>query len=95
MVQCGPASRDGLPALEEGPVARPDAWLQHVNPAQTEADVKALRECIRRRRPFGYTEWAEKTALQFGLEASLRPAGRPRKKTEEPPALSGRGAEQE
>jgi putative transposase len=46
-------ARGGAPALDAGPVPRPAEWLEHVNAPQTEADVEALRECIRRRRPFG------------------------------------------
>jgi hypothetical protein len=34
---------EGMPALDAGPVARPDSWLQHVNEPQTEAEVGRLR----------------------------------------------------
>jgi len=69
----------GGPALHPGPVPRPTDWLEHVNQPQTEAEVERLRECLRRRRPFGESLWMSKTARQLGLEASLRPRGRPRK----------------
>ena len=65
--------------LDPGPVARPVDWLQHVNSSQTEAELERLRESVRRRRPFGEASWMEKTAQRLGLEASLRPRGRPRK----------------
>jgi len=39
------------PPLNPGPVPRPAAWLEHVHAPQTEAELDALRECIRRRRP--------------------------------------------
>jgi putative transposase len=67
------------PPLDPGPVVRPAGWLGHVNAPQTEAEAEALRECIRRRRPYGDEVWAERAAKQLGLEASLRPRGRPRK----------------
>jgi putative transposase len=76
--------RFGSPSLDAGPVPRPLGWLEQVNTAQTEAEVEALRECVRRRRPYGDSAWAEQVAVQLGLEASLRPRGRPRKKTPEP-----------
>ncbi|SRR5579871_4149605 len=81
--------RPGGPALDPGPFPRPAAWLEHVNTPQTEAEVEALRECVRRRRPYGEAGWAVATAGQLGLEASLRPRGRPRKPKTEPPALFG------
>ena len=65
--------------LAQGPVEHALDWLRYVNEAQTEAEVEALRECIRRRRPYGDETWTEQTARRMGLEASLRPRGRPRK----------------
>ncbi len=79
--------RFGAPSLDAGPVFRPPGWLAHVNTAQTEAEVEALRQCIRRRRPYVETAWMEQVAEQLGLEASLRPRGRPRKKANEQPSL--------
>lgn len=43
-------------------------------------------ESIRRGRPFGEPGWIQRAAKQLGLEASLRPLGRPRKQ----PAEGGR-----
>lgn len=67
------------PLLHPGPVARPEDWLKYVNEPRTEAEVEAMRECLRRGRPFGGLEWTQRAAQQLGLEASLRPRGRPRK----------------
>src|SRR6266851_9289818 len=39
---------DGMPALDPGPVPRPDCWLQHVNEPQTQAEVERLRLSVRR-----------------------------------------------
>src|SRR5207244_4348221 len=72
------ATRAG-PLLDPGPVARPPDWAEHVNQPQTEAEVERLRECLRRGRPFGDVSWINATARGLGLEASLRPLGRPRK----------------
>jgi putative transposase len=79
----------GEPPLDLGPVPRPAGWLEYVNSPQTEAEVEAVRECIRRRRPYGCPTWVEEAALRLGLEASLRPRGRPRKRAADPPSLFG------
>jgi hypothetical protein len=71
-----------------GPLPRPLRWLDRINAPQTEAEVEALRECSRRRRPYGNGAWAARVAGRLGLQASLRPRGRPRKKpTHFPPPL--------
>jgi putative transposase len=67
------------PLLDAGPMARPADWLQRVDEPQTEAEVEQLRTCTRRGRPFGSSPWTTRTARRLGLEASLRPLGRPRK----------------
>ena len=82
-------SRAGLPLLDAGPVPRPEHWLRHVNQAQTEVEVERLRECLRRRRPFGNDAWTQETARRMDLEACLRPQGRPRKQPS-PEAASAR-----
>ena len=47
--------------------------------AQSEAELAALRESVRRGRPFGDVAWQRRTARRLGLESTLRPRGRPRK----------------
>jgi putative transposase len=79
--------RAGLPLLDAGPVSHPADWLRYVNEPQTEAEVERLRECLRRRRPFGNEPWTQQTAGRMDLEASLRPRGRPRKKSIPEPTL--------
>ncbi|MCI0461987.1 MAG: hypothetical protein L0Z62_33975 [Gemmataceae bacterium] len=81
--------RAGGRPLDPGPVPRPAGWLEHVNLPQTEAEVEALRECIRRRRPYGDAAWVGQAAQRLGLEASLRLRGRPRKPAADPPPRLG------
>src|SRR5579872_2423635 len=82
--------RPGVPLLDAGPVPRPDGWLEYGNQPQTEAEVAALRECIRRRRPYGDAGWLEQTAVRLELESSLRPRGRPpRPQPTSPPPAAG------
>jgi len=77
----------GGPTLHAGPVPRPPDWLSHVDMPQSEAEVEALRDCVRRRRPYGDPAWMTATAARLGLEASLRPLGRPRKAVLTQPTL--------
>ena len=65
--------------LAEGPVAKPQGWIDRVNRPQSEAEEKALRLCIQRNRPFGTDSWVALTAADLGLESSVRPRGRPKK----------------
>src|SRR5438552_14055968 len=39
--------------LSVWPVACPTGWLEEVNAVQTEAQLEALRRCVRRGQPFG------------------------------------------
>ena len=73
-----------LPILDPGPVG-----------ADHRAEWARLQESFRRARPFGGDSWIETTAKKLGLEATLRPIGRPRKtsqdKTEDMSPLLGLG----
>ena len=86
-------AREGLPVLTPNPVRHAVDWLRYVNEAQTEAEVERLRECIRRRRPYGNEIWTRQTAAKMGLGASLRPPGRPPKKAVQPGTVLGEGKE--
>ena len=66
--------------LAEWPVARPRHWLSKVNAPQSEAELIALRQSVARGAPFGNEAWAVRTARRLGLESSLRPRGRPKKR---------------
>ncbi len=74
-VRSGP---EGL--LCDGPIGKPAHWTRHVNGVETEAELKALRHSLARGTPFGDTQWQIRTAIKLGLESSLRPRGRPRKR---------------
>src|SRR5207247_236883 len=65
--------------LAAWPVPCPKGWLKYVNEAQSEAELAAVRESVRRGRPFGDVAWQRRTARRLGLESTLRPRGRPRK----------------
>jgi len=61
-------------------VCWPPDWLARVNRPQTREERKAVTLCIARGRPFGGPVWVRRMAGRLGLESTLRPRGRPRKK---------------
>jgi putative transposase len=69
--------------LAAWPLPRPFNWIDIVNEPQTEAELEALRHCVQRGTPFGNEDWVATTASRLGLEASLRPRGRPKKATDD------------
>jgi len=70
--------------LVNGPVRRPKDWLKWVNQGAAADNLEELRRSVNRGTPFGALDWVLRTAEQMGLEATLRPRGRPRKDVEEP-----------
>jgi len=68
--------------LARWPVPRPRAWATHVNAPQTEAELNAVREAVRRNSPFGSPTWQQTIADQLGLHSTLHPRGRPRKQAD-------------
>jgi len=69
--------------LSRWPVAQPADWLRRVNAALTAGELESLRQSVQKGQPFGSLQWKQRTAKRLGLESSLRPRGRPRKR---PPA---------
>jgi putative transposase len=65
--------------LAAWPVARQRGWVDWVNAAQTEAEQQAIRRSIARGNPLGEESWSARAVDRLGLEATLRPRGRPRK----------------
>lgn len=68
--------------LSEGPAELPKQWKRLVD-LRAHDSVDEIQTCIDRGRPLGEGEWMRKTAGTLGLEAALRPIGRPKKETEE------------
>ena len=71
-----------LGLVTPSPVPLPKDWVAWVNAPMTDAEVAALRHSVNRGTPFGEEGWARRTAKRLGLEASLRPRGRPRSRSE-------------
>ena len=68
--------------LHPWPVDMPLNWVDLVNAVQTEEELEAVRRSVTRSRPYGSERWCGQTAQQLGLQASMRPQGRPRKNPE-------------
>ena len=58
----------------------PADYLEWVNLPQTQAEEEAVRTSIRRGRPFGDAAWQRRTVEKLGLQSSLNPTHRPRRK---------------
>ncbi len=67
--------------LASWPLARRPGWVEHVNRPQTEAELAALRRSVSRGCPFGEPNWSKRTVQRLGLESTVRPRGRPKKKS--------------
>jgi putative transposase len=65
--------------LAAWPLPRRPGWVDHVNAPQTEAELSALRRCVKRGCPFGGSSWNDQIVRRLGLESTLRPQGRPKK----------------
>jgi putative transposase len=63
--------------LVAGPFPRPQPWLRFVNREEEAEELARLREAVNRGSPFGDDAWRENAARKLGLEATIRPRGRP------------------
>ena len=75
-----------LGRLHPGPLPLPADGPDLVNTPHTEAERAALRQAVARAQPYGPAAWCVDTARRLGLEAALRPRGRPRKAAPTPEA---------
>lgn len=66
--------------LSTWPIVQPDDWIALVNGDEPRDHLNDVRQSVVTNRPFGAPSWAVATALDLGLESTLRPRGRPRKK---------------
>jgi putative transposase len=75
--------RAKIPPLGDWPVDRPNNWAALVNRSMEEPELKRLRECVIRDRPYGSARWVVRMANRLGLGQTLRARGRPRRPLEE------------
>ncbi len=69
--------------LQPWPVDPPRTWLADVNRVMDETEVSAVRQSVVRGVPLGDETWQARVADRLALGLTLRPRGRPRKRTEE------------
>ena len=55
-------------------------WIDWVAAPQTQAELDGVRRSVVRGSPYGSETWQRRTAHRLGLDATLRPRGRPKKK---------------
>lgn len=77
-LRAGPAPATGL--LDDvGLPAAPD-WLGYVARPEPAQELEALRYSVNRGLPFGEPAWCKRMVERFGLTATTRPRGRPRRR---------------
>ena len=79
---------DAWPELTASPIERPEDWLDYVNDPAGGSELRRIRLSARRGAPYGEPEWTERVAKEYGLEFTLRPAGRPKKEDTQPGHLN-------
>ena len=85
------AVRHGLLAVARPPLAawrREASWQTAVNLALSLEQLDGLRQSVVRGKPQGDPGWVQALAARAGLEATLRPRGRPRQREHTTPAPS-------
>ncbi len=79
------AWRERMPAgppwlASQWPVERPDDWLEIVNEPLTDAELKEIRESIRKGTPLGSLAWKRRVSEKLALGSTMRCGGRPRRR---------------
>lgn len=75
-----PPSEFEAAELHAGPIKKRRNWLDWVNQPMTEAEREAIATSLERGRPYGGEQWTKRITKKLGLESTVRPRGRPRKK---------------
>jgi putative transposase len=68
--------------LAPWPVERPKDWRRRVNTPLSAQELRRLRLSIERGQPYGEDGWVQRTAQELGLEHTIRPEGRPPKRSD-------------
>lgn len=66
--------------VDKIPIELPQNWGRYVDEPLTDKELEELHRSVNRQSPFGNTEWQGQVCRNFGLEHTIRPRGRPRKK---------------
>jgi putative transposase len=66
--------------LDPLPVDLPKNWASYVSQPLSLTELETLRLNVARQAPYGSEAWQQKVSTRYGLQATLRPRGRPSKK---------------
>lgn len=61
------------------PTPEPRDYVQYLNRSQGAEEVEKIRSAIQKSRPFGGEKWVSNAVAKFGLKATMRNRGRPKK----------------
>ena len=70
----------GSSFLGKLPLALPTNWAEYVDTPLTTSELERLLVSTNRQTPFGKASWQNKMCRKHGLESTMRPQGRPRKR---------------
>jgi len=62
------------------PVDMPSNYSEHLNQPQGAQELDSIRKALKRGSPFGPDAWRDKLVEEYGLEATVRSVGRPKKR---------------
>ncbi len=65
--------------FDESPVDLPRGYRSWINTPEKQDDLKALRYAVNKGLPYGGSHWVDAMVEKYGLEATRRHAGRPKK----------------
>lgn len=68
--------------IDEIPLQMPDDWERYVDEPFIEKELERLRKSVNRQSPYGQEDWQVRVSGELGLEPTIRPRGRPKKKEE-------------
>jgi putative transposase len=71
--------------LAAWPISRSPGWVARVNAPMRKGELAAIQNAAQRGRPYGEAAWVEKQVKRLGLEATVRPRGRPQVNFPPPP----------
>jgi len=67
--------------IDNSPVYIPENWKSYVDKPLTAQELEDIRLCVNRQSPYGKAKWKKEVCKKYGMEQSLRPQGRPKKKS--------------
>jgi putative transposase len=70
----------GVLPVDSLPLDLPDSWTEYVDMPLMDHELDKIRHSVNRQAPYGDSSWQLEKCSELGLESTLKPLGRPRKK---------------